>query len=54
MSVLRRFVDGAAVDEPVMVVDDDTLEIGWPGSITQTDLRGKVLTPVWRLAEPAA
>ncbi len=54
VSVLRRFVDGAAVDEPVMVVDDDTLEIGWPGSITQTDLRGKVLTPVWRLAEPAA
>jgi hypothetical protein len=54
VSILRRFVDGVAVDEPVIVVDDYTLQIGRPGSLTQTDLKGKVPAPVRLLAPPAA
>jgi hypothetical protein len=54
VSVLRRSVDGVAVDEPVIAVDDYTLEIGWPGSITRTDLKGKARAAVRLVALPAA
>jgi hypothetical protein len=53
-SILRRFVAGAAVDEPVIVTNEYTLQIGWPGSMTETDLKGKVPAPVRSLARPAA
>ena len=54
VSVLRRFVNGVAVDEPVIVVDDYTLQIGAPGSHTEIDLKGKIPAPVRLLARPAA
>jgi hypothetical protein len=54
VSILRRFVAGAAVDEPVIVTNEYTLQIGWPGSMTETDLKGKVPAPVRSLARPAA
>ncbi len=54
VSILRRFVDGVAVDEPVIVVADYTLALGWPGSITRRDLSGKAASPLGGLAPPAA
>ena len=54
VSILRRFVDGVAEDEPVIAVDDYTLQVGRPGSITQLDLKGKGAGPVRYLARPAA
>ncbi|HEY3337952.1 MAG TPA: VCBS repeat-containing protein [Propionicimonas sp.] len=53
-SILRRLVAGTAVDEPVVVADDFTLQIGWPGSMTETGLRGRIPGPVRLLAPPAA
>jgi hypothetical protein len=53
-SILRRFVAGAAVDEAVIVANDYTLQIGWPRSLIETDLKGKVRGPVRLLARPAA
>ncbi|MGV8908485.1 MAG: hypothetical protein ACOH1Y_05840 [Propionicimonas sp.] len=47
-------MDGAAVDEPVIMVADYTLELGWPGSLTQIDLKGKAHEPLGLLARPAA
>jgi hypothetical protein len=38
----------------VIVANEYTLQIGWPGSMTETDLKGKVPAPVRSLARPAA